>query len=148
MDVVGGVGFRAVDQYLHLSVVFCAYRRRPNSAGMMTTALTFLVLQQALTGAPIGGRNDQEPFGAGERIGKSTRVAAAVLAHHGDLTTVVSSEMPKPNRNRKVSGSTTAMIQLDGSRVTCLPSLIMIAASCCHQLRTRVSVSLMPPLLR
>jgi len=43
------------------------------------------------------------------------------------FTTVVSSEMPKPNRNRKVSGSTTAMIQLDGSRVTCLPSLIMIA---------------------
>jgi len=53
------------------------------------------------------------------------------------LTTVVSRETPKPNRNRKVSGSTTAMIQLDGSRVTCLPSLIIMAASCCHQARIR-----------
>src|SRR5207302_7752407 len=49
------------------------------------------------------------------------------------LTTVVSSDSPYPNRNRKVSGNTTAMIQLEGSRVTCFASLSMTAASCCHQ---------------
>src|SRR5947209_10889924 len=50
--------------------------------------------------------------------------------------------MPYPNRNRKVSGSTTAMIQLEGSRVTCFASFSMIAASCCHQARIRALVSL------
>src|ERR1700739_354385 len=37
------------------------------------------------------------------------------------------------------------MIQLEWSRVTCFASLIMIAASCCHQERIRASVSLIAP---